>query len=239
LVALLLLLTMPRQKKKKAHPDKPKKPPTAYVLFCQDERSKVKAENPGATFAESNRILGARWQEVPLNKKDEYKERANRDMGEYRKKLAQFQKEHPNSEEESDGGKEKKKKRKKDPDAPKNPTSAYFFYQQAVRKDVKAENPEFTVGLIAKAISERWNKMDEKDKKPYAEKAEKDRERYQREKAAYIEKKGDTPAEEPKRRKPTASKKKKEESSSESSDSSSDASSSSSSDSDSDSSDSE
>lgn len=42
----------------------------------------------------------------------------------------------------------KKARAKKDKDAPKRGRSAYMFYSQAVRDDVKKENPEATFGEV-------------------------------------------------------------------------------------------
>lgn len=53
------------------------------------------------------------------------------------------------------------------------------------RPTIKKENPEMAFGDIAREISSRWADLDAKDKKPYLDKAAKDKERYEKEKAAY------------------------------------------------------
>ncbi|KAI8067538.1 putative high-mobility group non-histone chromosomal protein, partial [Gongronella butleri] len=74
---------------------------------------------------------------------------------------------------------------KKDPNAPKRGLSAYMFFSQDKREQVKAENPNVSFGQIGKILGEKWGAMSEADKKPYVQKAEKDKARYEAEKAAY------------------------------------------------------
>lgn len=48
-------------KSSKAKNDKPKRAPSAYIIFSSENRSKVKEENPDATFGELGKLLGAKW----------------------------------------------------------------------------------------------------------------------------------------------------------------------------------
>merc|ERR1711934_692515 len=61
---------------------------------------------------------------------------------------------------------------------PKRPTTAYFYYMNDNRAVMKEKNPDDKATILAKKIAEVWNKMSDKDKKPYIEKAEKDKLRY-------------------------------------------------------------
>lgn len=56
------------------------------------------------------------------------------------------------------GGKRgrKRPKRFKDPNAPKRCMSAFFWYSQDARGKVRAANPDFGVGDIAKELGKRW-----------------------------------------------------------------------------------
>ncbi|TNY24060.1 high mobility group box domain-containing protein [Rhodotorula diobovata] len=76
-------------------------------------------------------------------------------------------------------------KPKKDPNAPKRPLSAYMHFSQDMRSVVKEENPDVTFGEIGKLLGVKWKEATENDKKPYEEKAKADKERYEKEKAAY------------------------------------------------------
>jgi len=82
---------------------------------------------------------------------------------------------------------DRKKRAKKDPNAPKRGLSAYMFFAQDHREQVKADNPNISFGQIGKVLGEQWKNMDEEDRKPYDEKAAKDKERYEAEKSAYTQ----------------------------------------------------
>ncbi|RMZ55848.1 hypothetical protein APUTEX25_003814, partial [Auxenochlorella protothecoides] len=83
----------------------------------------------------------------------------------------------------------KKVKKVKDPNAPKRPLSAFFFYSNDI---LKSDNPGIAFGEIGKKVGALWAALSEKDKvsvwelrAPYEKKAEADKARYEKEKAAY------------------------------------------------------
>ncbi|KAI9301038.1 putative high-mobility group non-histone chromosomal protein [Cunninghamella echinulata] len=80
---------------------------------------------------------------------------------------------------------EKKSRTKKDPSAPKRGLSAYMFFSQENRETVKTENPNATFGEIGKLLGEKWRTLEEEEKKKYVALAEKDKQRYEKEKADY------------------------------------------------------
>ncbi|KAL1916519.1 uncharacterized protein VTP21DRAFT_5710 [Calcarisporiella thermophila] len=77
------------------------------------------------------------------------------------------------------------KKRKKDPNAPKRPLSAYMLFSQEKRKQVLEENPDVKFTEVGKLLGAMWKELSEEEKKIYNDKASKDKERYEREKADY------------------------------------------------------
>jgi len=91
------------------------------------------------------------------------------------------------SEDEAPVAKKKTKKRKKDPNAPKRPTSAYFFFGGEVRPGIREENPDMKITAVMSLIGEKWRELGDDEKKPYEEMAAKDRKRYEKEMAAYKE----------------------------------------------------
>jgi hypothetical protein len=48
-------------KASKPKSDKPKRSPSAYIIFAADMRPKIRASNPEATFGELGKLLGAKW----------------------------------------------------------------------------------------------------------------------------------------------------------------------------------
>ena len=65
------------------------------------------------------------------------------------------------------------------------PRSAFLFFCQDKRPAIKAKNPGYTIGNVAKVLGKDWKALGEDDRKPYEEKAGKDRARYEREKRDY------------------------------------------------------
>jgi hypothetical protein len=76
-------------------------------------------------------------------------------------------------------------KRKKDPNAPKRGLSAYMFFANEQRENVRDENPGITFGQVGKVLGERWKALSEKQREPYEQKAKDDKKRYESEKAKY------------------------------------------------------
>ncbi|KAG7001950.1 hypothetical protein G7Y79_00030g064830 [Physcia stellaris] len=81
----------------------------------------------------------------------------------------------------ADGG----KKKQKDPNAPKRGLSAYMFFANEQRENVREENPGISFGQVGKVLGERWKALNAKQREPYEAKAATDKERYLSEKASY------------------------------------------------------
>jgi len=80
---------------------------------------------------------------------------------------------------------QKGKRAKKDANAPKRNLSAYFLFCAEERARVKAADPSLTLGDVAKELGKRWAAVDQTTKSKFEKLAAKDKERYEREKAAY------------------------------------------------------
>lgn len=65
---------------------------------------------------------------------------------------------------------------------PKKPKSGFMFFSQERRKTLKEEQPNVSITDASKIIGAEWKKLSEEDKRPYDELAQKDRERYRKEK---------------------------------------------------------
>merc|ERR1712037_1094264 len=64
-------------------------------------------------------------------------------------------------------GDEKKQRKKKDPNAPKRPMSAYFLFMNATRPQVRKENPDASIGEVAKIMGKMWGEIEPADKAKY------------------------------------------------------------------------
>ncbi|SAM62229.1 probable NHP6B-nonhistone chromosomal protein [Ustilago bromivora] len=84
--------TQKRTTKSKKDPAAPKRPLSAYMFFSQDQRERVKADNPDAGFGDVGRLLGARWKEMSDVEKKPYNDMANRDKARAEAEKAAFAK---------------------------------------------------------------------------------------------------------------------------------------------------
>jgi hypothetical protein len=58
---------------KAAKPTKTKRgpsAPSAYIIFCKENRAEVQKENPDATFGEMGKLLGAKWASMSDEEKE-------------------------------------------------------------------------------------------------------------------------------------------------------------------------
>ena len=78
------------RKRKKKDPNAPKRPLSAFFLFCQDERPAVKAIYPNYSVGEAAKELGERWNKVTADAKSKYEAKAAADKARYDKDLALY-----------------------------------------------------------------------------------------------------------------------------------------------------
>lgn len=136
------------------------------------------------------KLLSEEFKAIDADEKAEWESKAEADKQRYLSAMEDYV---PPSDDEDDddsdsddgGKKKKKKKKKKDPNAPKRNQSAFFLYSNATRADIKAAQPDLAFGEIAKVISVNFKALPAEERAYWDEKAAADKERYQKEMAAY------------------------------------------------------
>lgn len=83
---------MPRVNKSQKDPNAPKRPLSTFFLFSQDERPKIKKDNPSLSVAEIAKLIGERWRSIPDDKKRHYEERARQEKERYDQLVAEYKK---------------------------------------------------------------------------------------------------------------------------------------------------
>jgi len=80
---------------------------------------------------------------------------------------------------------EKKKKgtKRKARKGPKKALTAYVFFCNEKRSDVKTNNPDATFGEIGKKLGQMWKEVTDSEKKKYKKMQEEDKKRYEKEKS--------------------------------------------------------
>lgn len=94
----------PRKPKKEKDANKPKRPPTAFMLWLNSARESIKADNPGIAVTEIAKKGGEMWRE--LKDKSEWETKAVKAKEEYAVSMKEY---------EASGGSKSKDKKEKEP----------------------------------------------------------------------------------------------------------------------------
>jgi len=76
--------------KRKKDPAAPKRGLSAYMFFANENRDKVREENPGIKFGEVGKILGEKWKELTDKDKVPYEKKAQEDKERYETEKAAY-----------------------------------------------------------------------------------------------------------------------------------------------------
>lgn len=165
---------------------KPRGKMTAYAFFVQTCREEHKKQHPEeqVEFAEFSKKCAERWKTMSEKEKKRFNQMAECDKKRFDVEMATYVS--PQTEEKGKRGR-KKTKKIKDPNAPRRSMSAFFWFSKEIRPKVKEANPNFGVGDIAKELGRRWAEATPEMKAKYEIEAEKDRERYTKEKKDYAQ----------------------------------------------------
>jgi len=125
-----------KPKKAKKDPNEPKRGKSSYILFCDEQRAKVKAEKPDLSMTEIAKVIGAKWKELTPEEKKPFEDEAKKLSAQYKEDKAKYDEENPQEKkrkgDKSEG--KKAKKAKKDPNAPKGKRSAYLIFRHKFSK---------------------------------------------------------------------------------------------------------
>ena len=180
-----------KAKKKAKDPNAPKKPSSSFMLFSQDYRSKLDEEAKKVPMLEMAKILGQKWKEIGQEEKDVFVKMANEAKTKYQEQMEAYQRENPVVKVDKLGFNLMLFRFYnvsfyfQVPVKPKGAKTGFIVFSEENRKKMKDENPEAGFGDLGKRLGEAWNAMDEASRKPFMEKAQLDRKRFEEEMAAY------------------------------------------------------
>ncbi|KAJ3001551.1 Non-histone chromosomal protein 6 [Thoreauomyces humboldtii] len=69
--------------KKEKDPNAPKKALSAFMIFSQENRARIKEENPDATFGQLGKLLGAAWKDLNEKDKSVYEKKQEKAKAQY------------------------------------------------------------------------------------------------------------------------------------------------------------
>ncbi|VDL19841.1 unnamed protein product [Hymenolepis diminuta] len=152
--------------------NKPKGPMSAYACFVQVIREEHKKKHPGEhiVFSDFSRKCAERWKIMTPKEKKRFEDMAALDKDRYNREMNDYV--------PPEGVKKgKKRKAARDPTLPKRALSAFFFFCDDFRQEVRDEHPEWKVGDISKELGRRWEECTDKSK--YDLLAQQDKQRYE------------------------------------------------------------
>ncbi|KAL7694315.1 putative High mobility group box domain-containing protein [Plasmopara halstedii] len=163
-----------RKPRKKKDKNAPKRALSAFMFFSNDIRDTVKKEMPDLQFLEISSEIGRRWKQISDEDRRPYDELAAADKRRYLEEKEDYV---PDPSFESTKGSRKKK----DPNAPKRALSAYFFFCNDIRQEVRDENPNKKITEIATLLAEKWRALPDKKRAKYQKMNEEAKAKYQQE----------------------------------------------------------
>uniref|UniRef100_A0A8C1GTU6 FACT complex subunit SSRP1 n=1 Tax=Cyprinus carpio TaxID=7962 RepID=A0A8C1GTU6_CYPCA len=108
----------PRKKEKKAKDSSaPKRPMSAYMLWLNSSRDRIKSENPGISVTEISKKAGEMWKQLGKEKKEEWDVKAEEAKKEYDRAMREYKERgggsSVSSKKKKKGGKNEEKKKRK------------------------------------------------------------------------------------------------------------------------------
>ncbi|KAF2852881.1 hypothetical protein T440DRAFT_391832 [Plenodomus tracheiphilus IPT5] len=76
--------------KKKKDPNAPKRGLSAYMFFANEQREKVREDNPGIKFGEVGKVLGEKWKALNEKQRTPYEAKAAADKKRYEEEKAAY-----------------------------------------------------------------------------------------------------------------------------------------------------
>lgn len=158
---------------------------SAYACFvktCREEHKKLHPDE-NVQFGEFAAQCSQRWKTMSEKEKEKFHEMSSEDKERY----ADQMKDYVPPPGGTPRGRRRRRgaKKERDPNKPKRALSAFFYYAKDERATVRASNPDFSVGEVAKELGRQWNELTEATKQPYEKSAEEDRARYDRDMKVY------------------------------------------------------
>ena len=174
--------------KRRKDPNAPKKWKTGYILFCVDQRDKLKAENGALSATEITSRLGALWKNLTEKEKSKYELLSNKDKIRYENDMSSY-----NPPESATGEEKGRRSRvKQERTGPKRPLSSYMYFCQDQRDAIKTANPNMNGKEITSELGRVWKSLSDEAKIPHESKAATDKLRFESEKAQLAGAKSET-----------------------------------------------
>lgn len=170
-------------------PNAPKRNKSAYLIFQNEQREHLKSANPGLSFGDLSKMTSAMYQTLSAEQKAELQRKAELDKQRYLNDMMAYI---PPPGYDQQGNiipdfhlPQKTRSKSRDPGAPKRNLSAYLLYQNAMRDQFRAANPDMSFGQLSKYTSQMYKSLTPGEKAQWEERARRDKERFDAEMSSY------------------------------------------------------
>lgn len=192
----------------KTSPPNLKRPPSSYIIFCQNVRPEVKKKHPNASAKDISALITEWWHELSDNERAEYQKIYEEKKEAYQRELAKLtdeereqlkqkrrrrrRKKAPTTDTEEknetgDTSTSRRQRRVKDPKKPKRPQTAYQLFAKDRRTSIKADNPTMKFGEVSTQLGREWRQLTDEQSAPYKKRAHELREQWLQDVKAYEE----------------------------------------------------
>ena len=150
-------------------PNAPKRFKSSYICFFMAKQSIIKEElGNDATVTSISKRSAEMWKELSMEERAIWDDIAFQDKKRYLLEKSQY----------TGPWQVPWKRVKKDPSAPKRPMSAFLYFSQGKRTEIKEERPEIKNTEVSRVLGEMWRNLSAEERAPYVERERQVRETY-------------------------------------------------------------
>ena len=150
-------------------PTAPKRFKSSYICFFMAKQSEIKNElGDQATVSNISKRSAEMWKTLSAEERGHWDEVAARDKERYMMEKAMY----------TGPWQIPWKRAKKDPSAPKRPSSAFLYFSQGRRSQIKEANPDLRNTQVSRVLGEMWRSLSDDERRPHLEKEKEEREKY-------------------------------------------------------------
>lgn len=150
-------------------PNAPKRFKSSYICFFMAKQAQIQEElGDKASVSSVSKRSAELWKDLPADERAHWEEVAAKDKQRYMNEKASY----------TGPWQVPWKRSRKDPSAPKRPMSAFLYYSQGKRSEIKANNPGMKNTEVSKMLGQLWQNLPEEERAPHVAREKEERERY-------------------------------------------------------------
>jgi len=139
-------------------PNAPKRFKSSYICFFMAKQPEIKeALGEDSNVTNVSKRSAEMWKNLPPEERAHWDEVAAKDKQRYLIEKSQY----------TGPWQVPWKRAKKDPTAPKRPMSAFLYFSQGRRSEIKAANPELRNTQVSRILGEMWRNLSDDQRRPH------------------------------------------------------------------------